>query len=770
MDNVFTNVPTSSNVNQSLNLPRADSTSKIPAPPRSVSRLALPRTRVPQKRKSVDITENENNENVPPNQVQPPKRLKSVSLPEPSSSTNSSGSSTGIKRAADKQKIKRARRSIHKAKELLKFRSQQSGPAASSNTSSSSSAVSKVSSTRTVGRVAPTQRSTTSTARVASIKKTTTEPVRSSPRLKARAVSRTTLRTSAAGTSSSRSSVGKPTVAGSAAGKPKRDKWDFKGKLQDTKEELSHYKNQYQSQSTAIEDIQRRLSTLESEKQNLVAEKTTLATTSTHREQEINQLKSENFTLQQQLQSQQTAAMQEAQELKTQVQSLQLQVKTLQTELMQAKINLDSAKRDILFEQQKIVTLKSEHASTVKMKDEENLQLQQKNNALEDENVDLKTKLAAAKEEIQEGQVERKKLLNDVQELKGNIRVFCRVRPMTGKEKSEQGEMNHIKFVCNSDKEMEVFNADGKNTDFSFDKVFKPGATQMLVFEEVSMLIQSALDGYNVCIFAYGQTGAGKTYTMEGPGGKRSNDDVDEQKGIIPRAMDLIFSRTHDLGKHGWTYKFEMQHLEIYNDNLVDLLNNSSGNPDSKKLEIKTTSEKKENKVWVKNVTSHPVENINQVNRLLQQSKKARTTAATKANDRSSRSHAVFILKIKGKNDNTGEEVESDLNLIDLAGSERISDTGAQGMRLKEAQKINSSLSNLSNVISALANKESHVPFRNQKLTFLLKDSLGGNSKTLMIVNVNPVKSATSETLNTLRFATTVNKCNIGTAQKAVKF
>uniref|UniRef100_H2ZR57 Kinesin motor domain-containing protein n=1 Tax=Ciona savignyi TaxID=51511 RepID=H2ZR57_CIOSA len=158
------------------------------------------------------------------------------------------------------------------------------------------------------------------------------------------------------------------------------------------------------------------------------------------------------------------------------------------------------------------------------------------------------------------------------------------------------------------------------------------------------------------------------------------------------------------------------------------------------------------------------------VKSLLKQANQKRATAATNANERSSRSHSVFMLKISACNELTGEQHTSVLNLIDLAGSERVANSGSSGVRLKEAQKINGSLSELSNVISALANKDSHVPYRNSKLTFLLMDSLSGNSKTLMVVNVNPMKKAVNETINTLRFATTVNKCNIGTAQKFIKF
>jgi len=363
-------------------------------------------------------------------------------------------------------------------------------------------------------------------------------------------------------------------------------------------------------------------------------------------------------------------------------------------------------------------------------------------------------------EELRNLEEKRRYLLNQVQELKGNIRVYCRTRPMLPNEDKENTGMDHIDHD-KDEKSLKIFQ-NNKTFPFEFDRVFDTKSTQEQIFDDVSQLIQSALDGYNVCIFAYGQTGAGKTYTMEG---------CEDNLGIIPRAMELIFEKCENNKKFGWTYQLGMEQVQIYMETLLDMLPNE--NKENEKLEIKTVSSSNKSgdpsKIWVKNLSRHKVENYHDVMRLLRYSRKARKTSATKMNDFSSRSHSVFIMNIKAFNSITGVTLESALNLIDLAGSEKVADTGSQGQQLKEAKKINSSLSSLSNVITSLSNKSQHIPYRNSKLTFLLRDSLGGNSKTLMFININPNKKNVNESINTLRFATTVNNCNIGTARKVIK-
>ncbi|XP_055521118.1 carboxy-terminal kinesin 2-like [Leucoraja erinacea] len=270
-------------------------------------------------------------------------------------------------------------------------------------------------------------------------------------------------------------------------------------------------------------------------------------------------------------------------------------------------------------------------------------------------------------------------------------------------------------------------------------------------------MARSALDGYNVCIFAYGQTGSGKTYTMEGP-----DELTCDTKGMIPRAVDQIFATARRLETMGWLYKFTASFLEIYNENIRDLLVTKAQK--AVVYEIKQRSNKSE-ELYVTNLKYITVGTVEEVNKLIATAKTNRSVAATASNHQSSRSHSVFQLYIEGSNSANGLVCRSTLCLVDLAGSEHLDKSHSTGDRLREAQAINTSLSCLGLVILSLSNKEAHIPYRNSKLTHLLQNSLGGNSKTLMFVNVSPLEEDFHESLNTLRFASQVNECTIGTAQ-----
>ncbi|WOK96450.1 hypothetical protein Cni_G05157 [Canna indica] len=366
---------------------------------------------------------------------------------------------------------------------------------------------------------------------------------------------------------------------------------------------------------------------------------------------------------------------------------------------------------------------------------------------------DLQDRLAEAELKIVEAEKLRKKLHNTILELKGNIRVFCRVRPLLPDIDSSGADGAVVSYPTS----MEFLGHgidlthNAQMYSFTFDKVFCHEASQEDVFVEISQLVQSALDGYKVCIFAYGQTGSGKTYTMMG------NTEHIYQKGLIPRSLEQIFQTSQSLKCQGWQYKMQASMLEIYNETIRDLLSPSGG--PSKQHTIKHDSN---GNTVVSDLTIVDVCSIKEVSFLLQQAAQSRSVGKTQMNEQSSRSHFVFTLRIFGINESTEQQVQGVLNLIDLAGSERLAKSGSTGDRLKETQAINKSLSALSDVIFAIGKKDDHVPFRNSKLTYLLQPCLGGDSKTLMFVNISPETSSVAESLCSLRFASRVNSCEIG--------
>uniref|UniRef100_A0A0E0H6C5 Kinesin-like protein n=1 Tax=Oryza nivara TaxID=4536 RepID=A0A0E0H6C5_ORYNI len=371
---------------------------------------------------------------------------------------------------------------------------------------------------------------------------------------------------------------------------------------------------------------------------------------------------------------------------------------------------------------------------------------------------DLEERLASAEFQIVEADKLRKKLHNTILELKGNIRVFCRVRPLLQDNDSSGAEEALISYptsVESAGRGIDLMNQ-GQRFSFSYDKVFDHGASQDDVFVEMSQLVQSALDGYKVCIFAYGQTGSGKTYTMMGPPGR-------DQKGIIPRSLEQIFKTSQSLESQGWKYSMQASMLEIYNETIRDLLApGRSNNFDLSTSKQYTIKHDPQGNTTVTDLTVADVFSSTDVTSLLAKASQSRSVGRTQMNEQSSRSHFVFTLKISGSNENTGQQVQGVLNLIDLAGSERLAKSGSTGDRLKETQAINKSLSALSDVIFAIAKGDDHVPFRNSKLTYLLQPCLGGDSKTLMFVNISPEASSVGETICSLRFASRVNACEIG--------
>jgi len=360
-------------------------------------------------------------------------------------------------------------------------------------------------------------------------------------------------------------------------------------------------------------------------------------------------------------------------------------------------------------------------------------------------------------------------LLARILKLQGNIQVCCRIRPMSIGE-SQKG----LHEVAQSLSETEVGCFDERTQSwksYAFDKVWGPETKQPDVFRDVEPMALSVIDGYNSCIFAYGQTGSGKTYTMEG-------DKENGRYGISQRTIKKIFGMLQDHAKEQqdkvnaqgdlkFEYDIEVGMLEIYNDEVYDLLDpnflSTQGSPQKRSLGVRHGGD---NVVEVPDLRKEKVSSVSEVLLALDRGNMNRAKASTNLNEHSSRSHMILRIDVTsgvGETKNKGT-----LYLVDLAGSERVRKSEVEGQALKEAQHINKSLSALGNVMEALDRKSSHVPYRDSKLTHLLQNALGGNSRTMMVVTVCPHNDSYDETTFALKFATRVRRINLGSAQKNV--
>ncbi|XP_011875428.1 PREDICTED: bipolar kinesin KRP-130 [Vollenhovia emeryi] len=332
-----------------------------------------------------------------------------------------------------------------------------------------------------------------------------------------------------------------------------------------------------------------------------------------------------------------------------------------------------------------------------------------------------------------------------------HIQVFVRVRPVNQSEKV--GKFVSVLELPNN-KEIVVHEKSQGNYSkkFTFDKVFGPSSKQVDVYNAVvNPLLEEVLAGYNCTVFAYGQTGTGKTFTMEGV----SNDPTlhwqsDTKAGIIPRALSHLFDELRMLEVQEYTVRVSF--LELYNEELFDLL---SPTDDASKIRLYEDATRK-GSVIIHGLEEVTVHNKNEVYKILEKGSEKRQTAATLMNAHSSRSHTVFSITIHIKENNVdGEELlkTGKLNLVDLAGSENIGRSGAVDKRAREAGNINQSLLTLGRVITALVERAPHIPYRESKLTRLLQESLGGRTKTSIIATVSPAGINLEETLSTLDYA-----------------
>lgn len=331
----------------------------------------------------------------------------------------------------------------------------------------------------------------------------------------------------------------------------------------------------------------------------------------------------------------------------------------------------------------------------------------------------------------------RREALNKILDIKGSIRVFCRVRPFLLSDRRRIHEPISIGL------EKVVVKSVGIRKEYRYDKVFHQAATQEDVFVEVEPILRSALDGHNVCILAYGQTGTGKTFTMDG---------TNNQAGIIPRAIEELF-RQASLDNSSTTFSMSM--LEVYMGNLRDLLApkvaSRTHEVAAKCLNIQTDPK---GMVEVEGLTQVQITDTAKAKWWYAKGRRARSTSWTNVNETSSRSHCLMRITISRHGDDSKAKAQvSKLWMVDLGGSERLLKTGATGQTLDEGRAINLSLSALGDVIAALRRKRGHVPYRNSKLTQILKDSLGHSSKVLMLVHISPCEEDVGETICSLSFA-----------------
>ncbi|KAI5325565.1 hypothetical protein L3X38_034639 [Prunus dulcis] len=337
-----------------------------------------------------------------------------------------------------------------------------------------------------------------------------------------------------------------------------------------------------------------------------------------------------------------------------------------------------------------------------------------------------------------------------------NVQVLLRCRPLSDDEQ----RMNIQKVIsCNEHKrEVTVLQSlNNKQVDrvFTFDRVFGPKSQQKSIYDQaISPIVNEVLDGFNCTVFAYGQTGTGKTYTMEG-GMRNKSGNLPAEAGVIPRAVRHIFET---LEAQNADYSVKVTFLEIYNEEITDLLAPDDNPRTAEDRQRKSISLMEDGKgcVIVRGLEEEAVYNVNEIYSVLERGSAKRRTADTLLNKRSSRSHSVFSITVHIKEATVGDEELikcGKINLVDLAGSENISRSGAREGRAREAGEINKSLLTLGRVINALVEHSTHIPYRDSKLTRLLRDSLGGKTKTCIIATISPTAQCMEETLSTLDYA-----------------
>ena len=397
------------------------------------------------------------------------------------------------------------------------------------------------------------------------------------------------------------------------------------------------------------------------------------------------------------------------------------------------------------------------------------------------------SRLAATSALYEKAAAENKKLHFAIQDLKGSIRVFCRVRPAVPGMDDEFDENAAAPAVeATTERDLVATRRERRGEDakltrrsFSFDRAFGPTASQAEVYEACGPLIRCVADGYNVCLLAYGQTGSGKTHTMSGPPRGRDEDaDATESRlGVNYRALDDVFRvvrAREPVAEHVVTVSV----LEIYNEECRDLLAPRGGTKiDVAGFASATNPERaSRNRIGretaadvVPDAVARVARDAEDVFAVMCEGEANRSTGATAMNARSSRSHSVVIVRVRAVSRETRAQTRGALYLVDLAGSERVARSEASGDRLKEARHINKSLSALGDVVAALQEKRAHVPYRNSKLTTLLRGALGPNGKAALFAHVSPAPASADESVSTLAFAERAAAVELGKPARVVE-
>ncbi|XP_013372458.1 PREDICTED: kinesin-like protein KIF6 isoform X2 [Chinchilla lanigera] len=526
-----------------------------------------------------------------------------------------------------------------------------------------------------------------------------------------------------------------------AAKKPsKRPGWDLKGQLCDLNAELKRCREKVQTLGQEnqqlrdqLRESQQQASALGVERHSLEGELARVQAQAEQDQQELGSLRARVLQLEEQLGTQEVLVH----VLQKEQLELQEERKTLTSRLEQQERRLQASEAALSSSQAEVASLRQETTAQAAL-------------------------LTERGDRLHGLEMERRRLHNQLQELKGNIRVFCRVRPvLAGEPNPSPGFLlfppgpggpsdvpTRLSLSRSDDRRGTLTGAPAPPSrhDFSFDRVFPPESRQEEVFEEIAMLVQSALDGYPVCIFAYGQTGSGKTFTITG-GAERYSD-----RGIIPRTLSYIFEQLQkDSSK---IYTTHISYLEIYNECGYDLLDPRHEASRLEDLPKVTILEDPDQNIHLKNLSLHQATTEEEALNLLFLGDTNRMIAETPMNQASTRSHCIFTVHLSSKEPGSATIRHAKLHLVDLAGSERVAKTGVGGQLLTEAKYINLSLHYLEQVIIALSEKNrSHIPYRNSMMTSVLRDSLGGNCMTTMIATLSLEKRNIEESISTCRFA-----------------